>query len=123
MYLRSHALKLRSVHEAILKNSLDNLRAPARLRHQHHVLRLHVSGKLRIWLGRYVAGFQTVWTANFERSRVYFFYHHTDRPQFLNHTGQMIRTAVFDFELSLRQTSRDDEGTTRNQRLPSGSFD
>src|SRR5215204_6838117 len=102
------------MHKSVLENSLDNLRPSLRLRHQDHVLRLHVSRELGIWRGRDVAGLEAVRTADFQRRRVNFPYNHTGVLQLGDHALEMVWTAVFDLELSLCQTSGHDERSSLN---------
>ena len=48
----AHALQLGHVHVAVLEDGLGQHRLPARARHQHHELRLHVGRETREGLGR-----------------------------------------------------------------------
>jgi hypothetical protein len=58
------------MHEPVLKNRLNDLRSSLRLRHQNHVLRLHISRKLRVRRRCHVVRFEPVGARYFQGRRI-----------------------------------------------------
>ena len=65
----AHAVKLRHMHEAILKNGFSDHGSSLCLRHQGHVLSLHISGKARVLAGYHITGVKTIRNANLQALR------------------------------------------------------
>src|SRR4030095_12617542 len=99
------------MHEAVFKDRLLYDGLAFRLRHQRHVLGLHVSGKLRMRLRRYILRGQLFRTGNAQRARIDFFDTDTNLAKLVDYGGEVQWLTVFYFEIALRDGCRRNEGS------------
>src|SRR5229473_2736250 len=98
------------MHEAILENSLSDYRSPLGLSHECHVLRLHVSRKMRIGLGDQVTRFQSARAAaHVQRALIDLFNLNADLAQFADDAITVFRITVPDFEFAVGDSAGHDE--------------
>jgi len=99
------------MHEAIFKDCFLDVGLAFSLRHQRHVLGLHVSGKLRMRVRRYVFRGQLFRTGNAQRARINLFNADTNLAKLFDYGAKVQWLTVFDFEIALRDSCRRDEGS------------
>ena len=90
------------MHEAVFKDSFLYYGLAFRLRHQRHVLGLHVSGKLRMRMRRYIFRGQLFRTGNPQRARINFFNTDSNLAKLIDYRGEVQWLTVLYFEIALR---------------------
>ena len=109
---RAHSGQFGGVHKTIFENRFRHGRNAFGLRHQSHILRLHIGREIRMRLGRHVFSGQTVCrTFDKQRRRIQFFDFDSGFAHFRNNGDEMIGTTIFDFDFAVRNRRRNDKSS------------
>src|SRR5258706_16457780 len=99
------------MHEAVFKDCFLDVGLAFRLRHQRHVLGLHVSGKLRMRMRSYILCGQLYRTGYSQRARINLFNADADFTKLFDYRTTMQWLAIFDFKIALGDGCSCNEGS------------